>query len=110
MNKKIVLAGFIVLGGYLVLEMSKTLDVDENMNSENADLQMNSIKKQRQKNNLDKLITYAKSAEKFQNKDVVDLLGVSEKTARNYCAQLLSKRIIKKYGTTGRSVYYSYHK
>lgn len=69
---------------------------------------MNIAKKQHQKNNLKKLETYARNVDSFQNRDVADLLHVSEKTARNYCQQLMSSGIIKKYGTTGRGVNYRY--
>ena len=108
MNKKVILTGFVLLAGYVVL---RTVDGREKQKSKrNIELQMNRIKKQKQKSNIEALEAYIEKAGIIQNKDVVNLLGVSEKTARNYCAQLVTSGVARKNGATGRSVYYRYTK
>ncbi len=63
-------------------------------------------KKSNKEKNIDQLLALFEEKPRVHNRDVVRLLGVSPKTARNYFNELESSLLIEKKGTTGRDVYY----
>lgn len=57
--------------------------------------------------NLQQLLEYCRRHAPVRNRDIVSLLGVSPKTARNYCNELERRGQIVQRGETGRDVYYT---
>lgn len=55
---------------------------------------------------INQLYRAVKSSESYSTSQAVELLGVSERTARNYFDELEAKNLIIQVGETGRSVHY----
>lgn len=66
-----------------------------------------STRSSRKQTNLQRLRELFEFRESVRNRDVVELLGVSPKTARNYCDELETEGAIVQRGATGRDVYYT---
>lgn len=66
-----------------------------------------STRSSRKQTNLQRLRELFEFRESVRNRDVVELLGVSPKTARNYCDELEAEGVIVQRGATGRDVYYT---
>lgn len=56
--------------------------------------------------NINRLIELFLAKPRVYNREVVELLGVSSKTARNYFTELEHRNLIEQKGMTGRDVYY----
>lgn len=87
-----------VVGGLVVKNLLDTKDTPE--------APVATAKSQKEKN-IDRLLTLFAEKPRVYNRDVVELLGVSPKTARNYFNELERSLLIEKKGTTGRDVYYT---
>lgn len=68
---------------------------------------INKSRHSKRQQRLDKLVKEFKKKDQLTNDDAQDLLGVSDKTARNYFNELERDGIIEQHGDTGRGVFYT---
>ncbi len=105
MLKRIITLGAGVAVGYILAQKvaQKTEKMSDNK-SRPHQLQMNVIKKSAYTKNINRLKDLAEERQEISNRDVVAELGVSQKTARNYCNELVKRGSLQKIGSTGRGV------